>query len=161
MAEAGGSGPRAIDSVAALQAQVGRELGVSGWIPILQDRIDTFADATDDHQWIHVDVARAKAESPYGGPIAHGYLTLSLVPRMIAETIRFTPRTAGINYGLDRVRFIHPVPAGARIRGRVRLDSADLQDATTLKVKFTVTVEVDGVAKPACIAETIALYLTG
>jgi acyl dehydratase len=151
VAEAGGPGPRAIDSVEALRAEIGRELGVSGWIPILQDRIDTFADATDDHQWIHVDVARATAESPYGGPIAHGYLTLSLVPRMIAETVRFTPRTAGINYGLDR----------ARIRGRVRLDAADLQDATTLKVKFTVTVEIDGVAKPACIAETIALYLTG
>jgi len=161
VAEAGGPGPRAIDSVEALRAEIGRELGVSGWIPILQDRIDTFADATDDHQWIHVDVARATAESPYGGPIAHGYLTLSLVPRMIAETVRFTPRTAGINYGLDRVRFIHPVPAGTRIRGRVRLDAADLQDATTLKVKFTVTVEIDGVAKPACIAETIALYLTG
>ena len=150
---------RRFESFEALQAEIGKELGVSGWLPVEQDRIDRFAEATGDRQWIHVDVERARRESPYGAPIAHGHLTLSLVPRLISGTVEYLPRTAGINYGLDRARFMSPVKAGARIRGRVRLKSADRIDGKTVKVCYSTTVEIEGEAKPACVADTIALYL--
>lgn len=148
-----------IDSIEALEARVGDELGTSGWIEITQDRVDRFAGATDDRQWIHVDVGRARRESPYGGPVAHGFLTLSLLPRMIGEALRFAPKKTGINYGLDRVRFVAPVRVGARIRGRVALRSVERRDAHTLQVGFTVTVEIEGSEKPACAAESVVRYL--
>ena len=143
----------------ALEAEVGKELGLSDWFEVAQDRINLFADATGDHQWIHVDVERSNNESPYGGPIAHGHLTLSLVPRLIANTIEYLPRSAGINYGLNKVRFMSPVKAGRRIRGRIRLHSAERTSEKTVKVMYSTTVEIEGEDKPACVADTIALYL--
>lgn len=151
--------PRSFDTVEALEACVGEEIGVSGWIEMSQSRIDRFADATDDHQWIHVDGVRADTDSPYGTTVAHGYLTLSMLPRITAEVFTLTPRVAGINYGLDKVRFLAPVPSDSRIRGRVVLDRVQRQKPDTIRVHLTVTVEVEGGEKPACVAEAIALYI--
>ena len=151
--------PTVIDSIEDLEARVGETIGISGWIPIAQDRIDQFAEATDDRQWIHVDADRANRESPFGAPVAHGYLTLSLLPRMVIEAMTFTPKKTGINYGLDKVRFIAPVPVGARIRGHVALRSVERRDAQTLQIGLSVTVEIEGSEKPACIAESIVRYL--
>lgn len=154
-----GSDPRVFETVEAFEACIGQEIGVSGWVEIDQARIDMFAEATDDRQWIHIDVPRAKAESPYGTTIAHGYLTLSMLPRMMAEAYTLKPRTTGINYGLDKVRFIAPVPAGAKIRGRVVLDQVVRQKPDTIRGHFTITVEVEGGDKPACVAQAIAVYI--
>ncbi len=151
--------PRQFDSFETLQAEIGQEIGVSGWHEVSQAQINTFAEATGDHQWIHVDVERSKRESPYGAPIAHGHLTLSLVPRLIADTLEYLPRSAGINYGLDKVRFMAPVKAGKRVRGRVSLRSAERTNETTVKVMYQTTVEIEDEDKPACVAESIALYL--
>ena len=151
--------PRQFESFEALQAETGNQIGISNWHQVSQEQINTFADATGDHQWIHVDVERAVRESPYGAPIAHGHLTLSLVPRLIADTLAYLPRSAGINYGLDRVRFMAPVKAGQRVRGRVSLRSAERTNPGTVKVTFRTTVEIEGEEKPACIADSIALYL--
>jgi len=150
---------REFETFESLKAEVGKELGISDWFEVDQDRINLFADATGDHQWIHVDVERSNNESPYGAPIAHGHLTLSLVPRLIANTIEYLPRTAGINYGLDKVRFMSPVKAGRRIRGRINLRSAERTNEKTVKVMYSTTVEIEGEDKPACVADTIALYL--
>lgn len=150
---------REFETFKALKAEVGKELGLSDWFEVDQDRINLFANATGDHQWIHVDVERSNNESPYGGPIAHGHLTLSLVPRLIANTIEYLPHSAGINYGLDKVRFMSPVKAGRRIRGRIRLRSAERTSEKTVKVMYSTTVEIEGEGKPACVADTIALYL--
>ena len=137
-----------------LQPLLGTELGVSGWWDITQDRIDRFADATDDHQWIHVDRERAAA-GPFGTTIAHGFLTLSLVVAMTAEVpLPVDPPRMGINYGLDRVRFITPVPVGSRIRARVVLAGAE-EVPGGVQVKRTVTVELEGSEKPAMVAETL------
>ena len=150
---------RRFESFEELQAEIGNELGISNWHVVSQEQIDTFAEATGDHQWIHVDVERAKRESPYGAPIAHGHLTLSLVPRLIADTLDYVPRNAGINYGLDKVRFMAPVKAGKRVRGRISLKNAERTNDTTVKVMYRTTVEIEGEGKPACVAESIALYL--
>jgi acyl dehydratase len=159
VASGDGAVPRVFETVDALEACVGGELGVSGWIEIDQSRIDLFADATDDHQWIHVDRDRAAAESPYGATIAHGFLTLSMVPRMLSEAFTLAPRKTGINYGLDKVRFVAPVPAGARIRGRVGLERLERQKPDTIRAHYAVTVEIEGAEKPACVAQTIAVYI--
>ncbi|SDF04620.1 MULTISPECIES: MaoC family dehydratase [Thalassobaculum] len=151
--------PRSFDTVEALEACVGEELGVSDWIEMSQSRILRFADATDDRQWIHLDEVRAEAESPYGTTVAHGYLTLSMLPRITAEVFTLKPRVAGINYGLDKVRFLAPVPSDSRIRGRVVLDRVLRQKPDTIRVHLTVTVEIEGGDKPACVAEAIALYI--
>ncbi|WP_067699231.1 MaoC family dehydratase [Nocardia jejuensis] len=140
-----------------LRAAVGTEIGVSDWITIDQRRIDTFADATDDHQWIHVDAERAAA-GPYGRTIAHGFLTLSLIVPMTGQIMTVSAARMAINYGLDKVRFINPVPVGSRIRGRITLDAVtDIKGG--VQAARTVTVEIDGEAKPACVAESIARYL--
>lgn len=157
--QSGGVTPRRFDTVQAMAAEVGQNIGSSGWITIDQERIDRFADATDDHQYIHVDPARAAAEAPFGGTIAHGYLTLSLLPRIFSEAFDLAPKVTGINYGLDRVRFITPVRSGSRIRGRVVLNALEQEGRDRIKVTFVVTVEIEGVDKPACIATAIALYL--
>jgi len=139
---------------------VGRELGISNWITVGQDRIEQFATCTGDRQWIHVDVDRAKRESPFGGPIAHGYLTLSLVAAMIME-LGLIPEDAatGLNYGLDKVRFIAPVKAGSRVRARAKLRAAEPQgDARTL-LRLDCTLEVEGQAKPAVVAELLCLLI--
>jgi acyl dehydratase len=141
---------------------VGRELGVSGWMTVDQSKIDQFADCTGDRQWIHVDVDRAKRESPFRGPIAHGYLTLSLIAPLAME-IGVVPAdaAAGLNYGLDKVRFLAPVKAGARVRLRVVLVGVEPKEAGQLVVKTRNTLEIDGSDKPALIAETLALLIPG
>jgi acyl dehydratase len=137
-----------------LRGRVGREVAVSDWLAVTQERIDRFADATEDRQWIHLDRERA-ARSPFGGTIAHGFLTLSLIPHLFGTAIRLPPARMSINYGLDRVRFTSPVPAGKRVRARFEL--LDIRDADgAVDLRWKVTIEVEGTARPACIAETIA-----
>ena len=139
---------------------VGRELGVSSWVVVDQDRIDQFAACTGDRQWIHVDVERAKRESPFGGPIAHGYLTLSLVAAMVMELGVIPPDAAtGLNYGLDKVRFIAPVKAGARVRTRASLVSAEPQSGGRMLLKLQSTLEIEGEAKPALVAELLCMLI--
>ncbi|RLP33151.1 MaoC family dehydratase [Nocardia seriolae] len=141
-----------------LRAAVGTELGVSDWITVDQKRIDTFADATDDHQWIHVDAERAAA-GPYGRTIAHGFLTLSLVVPMTAQVMTVSAANMAINYGLNKVRFINPVRVDSRIRGRFTLDAVTDIPGGVQAVR-TVTVEIEGQDKPAGVAESIARYLS-
>jgi acyl dehydratase len=142
--------------IAALQAAVGTETGPTDWFTIDQARIDAFADATQDHQWIHVDPERA-ADGPFGTTVAHGFLTLSLVPYLAGQLRHVEGVRMGVNYGLDRVRFPAPVPAGARIRARSTLISCDpvqgTQDAAQMVNR--ITIEIEGNAKPACVADSV------
>ena len=140
------------------KAAVGQEIGVSDWMEMTQDRINTFAEATGDHQWIHVDVERCKRDMPDGKPIAHGYLTLSLVSRFVAQVRKIEGTRRGINYGSNKVRFISPVQVGARIRGRVKLKAVDDQGPKAVRATYETTVEIDGAAKPACVAETLGIH---
>jgi acyl dehydratase len=138
----------------------GRELGASEWVALDQDRIDAFAACTGDRQWIHVDVERARRESPFGGPIAHGYLTLSLVAAMIMELGVVPPDAAtGLNYGLDKVRFIAPVKAGSRVRARAKLRAAESQGDARMLLRLDCTLEIEGEAKPALVAELLCLLI--
>jgi acyl dehydratase len=139
---------------------VGRDFGTSEWVTVDQDRINRFAACTGDRQWIHVDVERAKRESPFGGPIAHGYLTLSLVAAMVMELGVIPPDAAtGLNYGLDKVRFIAPVKAGARVRSRANLLSAEPQSGGRMLLKLQCTLEIEGEAKPALVAEVLCMLI--
>ena len=138
---------------------VGSELGVSEWLEIDQKRVNDFADVTGDHQWIHVDVERAKAESPYGAPIAHGFLTLSMIPALSKDNFRVQNAQLVINYGLNKVRFLSAVPVGSRIRVRSELADAVSKDPTTVDLTVRHTIEIDGVEKPAAVAEMIARVL--
>jgi len=140
-----------------VKAWEGREVGVSEWITIDQDRINRFADATDDHQWIHVDVERARRELPIGTTIAHGYLLISLMPKLLDTFVQFTRLKRVINYGLNDVRFKNMVPAGKRVRLRGKLRSAR-QRAGGLQVIQENTIEIEGESKPACTCETLVLY---
>src|SRR6059036_3016259 len=140
-----------------LLQHIGRELGPSEWITVDQAMIDRFADATGDHQWIHVDVERARREMPGGKTIAHGYLTLSLVPRMAATLLGVTRRSRGINYGSNKVRFISPVQAGARIRVRQRITGAEEVAGNGVRVSSEMTVEIEGQDKPAQVGEIIGV----
>ena len=141
-------------NLAALTARVGEEFGVSEWFQITQDRVDAFADATLDHQWIHQAGPRADA-GPFGGPIAHGYLTLSLLPHLMGSLPPLVEdRRLAVNYGLDRVRFISPVPVGSRIRARAVLAAVEPIEGG-VQVKIAVTVELDGSARPAAAVETL------
>jgi acyl dehydratase len=141
-----------------LQACVGRELGVSDWLTIDQSRIDQFAECTGDHQWIHVDVERARRESPFGGPVAHGYLTLSLLaPSALEVFIRPAGITQAFNYGLDRVRFISPVRVGARVRNRIKLLSAEEKGGSRVLLSTDNTIEIEGEDKPALTAVALAM----
>lgn len=144
-----------IESLDALEKLVGREVAVSDWIEVTQERIDRFAQATDDFQWIHVDVERAKA-SPMGGTIAHGFLTLSLIAGFSQRTLRYPFASHGLNYGLNKVRFTSMVPAGSRLRGRFTLKETRRIDGG-IQMFWVVTVEREGGDKPACIAETIGM----
>ena len=139
---------------------VGRELGTSNWVVVDQSRIDQFANCTGDRQWIHVDVERATREGPFGGPIAHGYLSLSLVAAMLIE-IGIIPKDAatGLNYGLDKVRFLTPVKVGSRVRARAALLSAQPQDGGRLLLKLECKLEIEGEAKPAVIAEVLCMLI--
>lgn len=146
---------------AALAGLIGQEVGVSDWIEVGQDRIDAFADATEDHQFIHVD-PEAAANTPFGGTIAHGFLTLSLLSRMSFEaTAPLEGVAMGINYGFDKVRFLQPVRAGSKVRGRFRLLSADDKGGGRWLLRHEVTVEIDGVDKPALIAEWLGMQVVG
>ncbi len=133
---------------------VGQEIGVSDWIVVDQSRVNTFADATGDRQWIHIDVERATREM--GGPIAHGYLTLSLIPFLGAQILRVTGVTRGINYGSDKVRFTNMVRVGKRVRMRQKLLSAEPK-AGGLQMRNECTIEIEGEERPACVAETISI----
>ena len=147
-------------TLAGLGQSVGQELGLSDWVTMDQPRIDTFASCTGDHQWIHVDVERAKQESAFRGPIAHGYLTLAMVaPLAIQVGVIPTDAAAGLNYGIDKVRFLAPVPAGARVRLRVVLAGIEPREGGQVIMKTVNTMEVEGSEKPALIAETLALLL--
>jgi len=138
---------------------VGSELGVSEWLEIDQQRINEFADVTGDHQWIHIDVERAKKESPYGAPIAHGFLTLSLIPALSKDNFRVQNAQLAINYGLNKVRFLSAVPVGSRIRVRSELADAVAKDESTVDLTVRHTIEIDGVEKPAAVAEMIVRVL--
>ncbi|CAM5786078.1 MaoC family dehydratase [Ottowia pentelensis] len=139
---------------------VGKELGVSGWVRVDQPRIDQFAECTGDHQWIHVDPKRASAESPYGGTIAHGFLTLSMVATMAMEVgIVPADARAGLNYGMDKLRFMAPVKAGARVRCRVELMSAEDKGGGNTLIKTRNTLEIEGEGKPALVAEMLAMLI--
>jgi acyl dehydratase len=141
---------------------VGRELGVSNWVTVDQERIDQFAACTGDRQWIHVDVERAKRESPFGGPVAHGYLTLSLLAAMVMELGIIPPDAAtGLNYGLDKVRFIAPVKAGARVRCRAKLVAAEPQNGGRMLLKLDCMLEIDNEPKPALISELVCMLIGG
>jgi acyl dehydratase len=150
---------KTIGSVDEAVEAIGAELGVSQWFEVEQSRIDEFADVTRDHQWIHVDVERAKTESPYGATIAHGFLTLSLIPGLSKDNYRVENAKMGINYGLNKVRFLAPVTAGSRVRVRSELADAVRagEDAVNLTVRHTV--EVDGSQKPAAVAELISRWV--
>jgi acyl dehydratase len=136
-----------------LKALVGQHLGYSQWVEITQEQVNLFADATGDHQWIHVDTERAAA-GPFGGTIAHGFLTLSLIPRLMPQIIETQGFSMGINYGCDRVRFPSPVPVGSKVRAGAVLDTVD-DVAGGVQLSYTVTFEVQGQEKPACVAKTI------
>lgn len=140
-----------------LEAAIGEELEPSSWHTVTQDEVNMFADATGDHQWIHVDVEKAK-DSPFGGTIAHGYLTLSLLPRFAYEMYRVDGLSAMLNYGSNKVRFPTPVPVGSRVRGRAEVAEVTRGEAMSQAV-FRFTVELEGSAKPACIAETVTVLI--
>jgi acyl dehydratase len=150
---------RAIDSIDEALAAVGDDLGVGNWVEVDQKQVDTFADATNDHQWIHVDVERAKADSPYGATIAHGFLTLSMIPGLSKDNYVVHNAKMAINYGLNKVRFVSPVTAGSRVRVRSQLIEADKIADNTVNLTLRHTVEVEGSQKPAVVADLIARYV--
>ncbi|MCM3870891.1 MAG: MaoC family dehydratase [Pyrinomonadaceae bacterium] len=148
-----------IESVARLVEQVGQEVAVSEWLDVTQERINQFAEATGDRQWIHIDPERAVRESPFKGTIAHGFLTLSLLSELAQLAVSVGGVRMGINYGLNRVRFISPVPAGARIRGRFTLTGMEVIQGGA-QATWSVTVEREGGHKPCCVAEWLVRYYT-
>lgn len=149
--------PEPIRSFAELARRTGQELGVSGWHLITQAQIDSFAAATGDSQWIHTDPARAARETFFGGAIAHGFLVLSLAPALLSSILDLPFVRMGINYGCNQVRFTSPVPAGSRVRMRAMLKSAEPYQPAGWRVTFTCTLEREGAAKPACVAELISI----
>ena len=148
---------RIFTNLSELKAAKGEHLGYTGWREISQERVDAFADATDDHQWIHVDLDRAK-ESPFGGTIAHGYLTLSLLPSLLGELYRVDGLRMAINYGLNKVRFSRPVPVGSRVRAGAEIVDVKGTPSGTL-ANLRVTIEIEGADRPACVADTLTLFV--
>jgi acyl dehydratase len=148
---------RTVESPQAMKALVGQELGVSDWLEITQERVNTFADATGDHQWIHVDVERCKKDMPDGKPIAHGYLTLSLIPWFSHNVLQVDNVRNGINYGSNKVRFTNPVQVGARVRGRQKLVAADDMPNNGIRMTYEWVIEIEGKDRPACVAETMGI----
>ena len=148
---------RTFTDIDQLAAAVGEELGTSDWFEVTQERVDQFADATDDHQWIHVDRERA-AQGPFGGTIAHGYMTVSLIPALSQSIFSVETEGPRLNYGLNKVRFPNPVPVGSRVRAHATLaELADVPAGKQLVVRYTI--EIEGQDKPACVAETVVLLL--
>jgi acyl dehydratase len=150
--------PTVFDSPAQLLENVGKQLGASDWLEIDQERINLFADATGDHQWIHVDPERA-AQGPFGSTIAHGYLTLSLVNLFLPQIVEVRGISMGVNYGSNRLRFPAPVPVGSRIRGSAELVEAEEVKGGAVQAVIRVTVEVEGSDRPACVVDTISRYV--
>ena len=146
-----------MSTIRELASRVGQEVGVSPWVEITQERIDTFARAIEDFQWIHVDRQRAR-NSPFGGTIAHGFLTLALLSHLSEATFSFSDRKMGVNYGLNRVRFTSPVPAGSRVRARFTLAKFEPIEANGVQVTWNVAIEREGAAKPALVAEWIGRH---
>ena len=146
---------RTFQTLAELATQVGTEVGVSDWITVTQAQVNLFAQATGDYQWIHVEVERATA-GPFGAPIAHGFLTLSLFPKFFESTFEIVEKGMGVNYGLNKVRFTAPVPVGSRLRARMKLQKAEVIDNNGMQMTWEVAVEREGSSKPVCVAESIA-----
>ena len=146
------------ETPADLESAVGKHLGYSDWLEITQDRIDRFAEATGDHQWIHVDPERAK-RGPFGTTIAHGYLTQSLVNHFLPQIVEVHGIAMGINYGADRLRFPAPVPVGSRIRAGAELVAVETVKGGAVQTKVRVTVEIEGQERPACVIDTISRYV--
>jgi acyl dehydratase len=147
-----------IPAIAWLRDRLGQELAVSGWVEVSQQRIDRFAETTEDSQWIHVDPARAAAETPFNGAIAHGFLTLSLISRLAGLAMKVNGVRMAINYGLNRVRFVSPVPAGSRVRGRFTPAGAETGRDGSVTVTWNVTIERERGDKPAVVAEWLVRY---
>ncbi|CAN5507081.1 3-hydroxyacyl-thioester dehydratase HtdZ [soil metagenome] len=150
---------RTFDSVDALAAAKGEELGSSEWVTISQDEVNLFADATGDHQWIHVDAEKA-AKGPFGTTIAHGFMTLALLPRLMHQIFAVNGVKLGINYGLNKVRFPSPVPVGSKVRATSTLTDVQEVAPGTVQATVTTTIEIEGAAKPACVAESIVRYVS-
>ena len=146
------------ESLDEVRAAVGTTLGTSDWFEVTQDRVNLFADATGDHQWIHVDVERATRESPFGGPIAHGYLTLSLTNLVLPQVLDVRGVSLGVNYGTGKVRFPAPVPVGSRVRGTAELTACD-DIAGGVQTTIVITMEVEGGTKPVCVVESLSRWL--
>jgi len=145
---------KTFNTLSELTACIGQEVAVSDWITITQQQVNQFAEATGDHQWIHVDVEKAKT-GPFGGPIAHGFLTLSLLPRFFESSLKIVGSAMGVNYGLNKVRFTAPVPVGSRLRARMKLLTVEPIDNNGVQMSWEVTVEREGSAKPVCVAESL------
>lgn len=145
---------RRFEQLSEVAACVGQDVAVSDWVLVDQAMINTFADATGDHQWIHVDPVRA-AKGPFGVPVAHGFLTLSLLPKFFDTTFDIAASSMGVNYGLNRVRFMSPVPVNSRVRGHMHLLASEPVAGDGLQLTWRVTVEIQGVDKPACVAESV------
>ena len=146
------------ESLDEVKAAVGTTLGTTDWFEVTQQRVDQFADATGDHQWIHVDVERAKRESPFGGPIAHGYLTLSLTNLVLPEVLEVRNVSMGLNYGTGKVRFPAPVPVGSRVRGTAQLTACD-DIAGGIQTTIVITMEIEDGTKPVCVVESLSRWL--
>ncbi|MGE0497704.1 MAG: MaoC family dehydratase [Ramlibacter sp.] len=146
---------KTFQTLSELPPLVGQEVAVSDWITITQEQVNLFAQATGDHQWIHVDVEKAKA-GPFGAPIAHGFLTLSLIPRFFESSMEILESRMGVNYGLNRVRFTSPVPVGSRLRARMKLLACEPIANDGMQMTWSVTVECEGLDKPVCVAESLA-----
>ena len=148
---------KTFETLADLSALVGQEVAVSDWVTITQEQINLFAQATGDHQWIHVDPERARS-GPFGAPIAHGFLTLSMLPTFFESSMRIVQVRMGVNYGLNKVRFMAPVPVDSRLRARMTLLASEPMDQGGVQMMWSVTVECEGAAKPVCVAESLARY---
>jgi acyl dehydratase len=150
---------RILNNLESLKELVGQEVGVTDWFTVAQERIQQFADATLDHQWIHVDVERAKRESPFGAPIAHGFLTLSLLPHFMHQVLAVKEGVRlGVNYGLNRLRFVSPVRSGSRVRARFALQSLKDVEPSGVEAVYQATVEGENNPKPCCVAEWVVRY---
>ena len=145
------------ETLAELPPRIGQEVAVSDWITVTQDQVQLFADATGDHQWIHIAVERARA-GPFGAPIAHGFLTLALLPQFFQMCVRAPQLRMSINYGLNKVRFPAPVPVGSRVRARIKLVACDPLEGGGVQITWGVTVEREGSDKPVCVAETLTRW---
>ena len=148
---------KTFQTLSELAALVGQEVAVSEWITVTQEQVNLFAQATGDHQWIHIDVEKAKA-GPFGGPIAHGFLTLSMLPQFFQSAMKVLETRMGVNYGLNKVRFTAPVPVGSRLRAHMKLLKSEPIDKGGTQMAWEVSVEREGSAKPVCVAESLARH---